>query len=92
MQVSARDPGDGSDLGIREGRTGTWAGRGPTDFLPTGVRRWPGFLQKTAPGPAGQNGRKVTGVLVPAVSEPQDGDGKGQRVELGRGAKSWRGL
>ncbi|XP_017447368.1 small ribosomal subunit protein uS2m isoform X1 [Rattus norvegicus] len=39
-----------------------------------GLRRWPGFLQKAAPGPAGQNGRKVTGAPVPAVSEPQDGD------------------
>lgn len=78
MQVSAEDPLHGRDSGIRERewRIGMCAGRGPTGFLLAGVRRWPGFLQKAAPGPAGQNGRMVTGVPVPAVSEPQDGDGK----------------
>ncbi|GAB1286145.1 28S ribosomal protein S2, mitochondrial [Apodemus speciosus] len=51
-----------------------------TRLLCAGVRRWPGFLQKTASGPAGQNGRKVTGAPVPVNSEPQDGDDFQSRI------------
>lgn len=68
-----------------------WSGHGPTASLPAGVWRWPSFLQKATPGPAGLNGRTVSGAQVPVVNEPQDDDGKGQRLELGRGAESWRG-
>lgn len=68
-----------------------WSGHGPTASLSAGVWRWPGFLQKAALGPTGLNGRTVTGAQVPVVSEPQDDNGKGQRLELGWGPESWRG-
>ncbi|XP_008842161.1 28S ribosomal protein S2, mitochondrial [Nannospalax galili] len=36
------------------------------------ARRWPGFLRKATPGPAGPSGRMLTGAPNPARSEPQD--------------------